>query len=142
MRDESCQLREVCKAAISTQPPIESWRAMVLNPSKTQFVLLRRPGTELPPGTAVNCRGTSIVPSAYAWYLGTNICLSQPKWMQYVQMSIGRSEHLSMQSRISAFLANDFSIYRSFSPHLSLAALHIFIAYHKPYTTSFLLPAA
>ena len=72
----------------------------------------------------------------------TNICLSQPKWMQYVHLSIERSEHLSMQSRISAFLANDFSIYRSFSPHLSFAALHIFIAYHKPYMTSFLLPAA
>ena len=43
---------------------------LVLNPSKTQFVVLRRPGTELPPGTAVNCRGTSIVPSAYARYLG------------------------------------------------------------------------
>ena len=45
-------------------------KGLVLNPSKTQFVLLRRPGTELPPGTAVNCRGTSIVPSAYARYLG------------------------------------------------------------------------
>ena len=43
---------------------------LVLNPSKTQFVVLRRPGMELLPGTAVNCRGTSIVPSAYARYLG------------------------------------------------------------------------
>ena len=61
----------------------------MLNPSKTQFVLLRRPGTELPPGTAVNCRGTSIVPSAYARYLGILV-----------------DEHLSFSAQVDAVCAN------------------------------------
>ena len=64
-------------------------KGLVLNPSKTQFVLLRRPGTELPPGTAVNCRGTSIVPSAYARYLGILV-----------------DEHLSFSTQVDAVCAN------------------------------------
>ena len=60
----------------------------MLNPSKTQFVLLRRPGKELPPGTAVNCRGTSIAPSAYARYLGILV-----------------DEHLSFSTQVDAVCA-------------------------------------
>ena len=48
-------------------------KGLVLNPNKTQFVVVRRPGREIPDDLSLSCQGVAIRPVASARYLGVII---------------------------------------------------------------------
>jgi len=45
-------------------------KGLLLNPNKTQFIMLRRPNKPLPEGLSVSCRGSTLTPVRSARYLG------------------------------------------------------------------------